>query len=89
MRSEAVRKRRACFVASLFALGLLACVTDERDDAARAEKAYRECVALHPRSSPACASLEERMLAAQRRYQERSRRAWACDPAQEQCPTPR
>jgi hypothetical protein len=76
-------------VASAFALALLACVSAEHDEAARAEKAYRECVALHPRSSPACASLEERMLAAQRRYQESSRRAWGCDPAQEQCPTPR
>jgi hypothetical protein len=83
------RVQRALLVASFAALGLAACVSSEQEHAAAAEKAYRECVARHPRSSPECASLEERMLAAQRRYQESSRRAWACDPAQEQCPTPR
>ena len=83
------RVQRVFLVIVFGAFGLFACVSQEHGEAARAEKAYRECVALHPRSHPECASLEERMLAAQRRYQESSRRAWSCDPAQEQCPTPR
>ena len=70
-------------------LALFACVAHEQEQAAAAQNAYGECVARHSKTYPDCVALEERLLAAQRRYQENSRRAWACDPAQEQCPTPR
>jgi hypothetical protein len=70
-------------------LALFACVAQEQAQAAAAQKAYGDCVAQHSKAYPDCVALEERALAAQRRYQENSRRAWACDPAQEQCPTPR
>ena len=71
------------------ALGVLACVTQEHAQVAAAQQAYDRCIAEHSESHPDCVALEQRVLAAQQRYQEGSRRAWACDPAQEQCPTPR
>jgi hypothetical protein len=64
-------------------------VSQERRDAAAARQAVERCVAEHSESAPECVALRERQLAAQRRYQENAKRAWGCDPAQEQCPTPR
>jgi hypothetical protein len=75
--------------ASLPALGLLACVAMEHREVSSAQKAHASCVQEHSESHPDCVALEERLHAAQRRYQESSRRAWACDPAQEDCPTRR
>jgi hypothetical protein len=79
--------RLAC--AALLLCASLGCVTRERDDAAAARQAYAQCVAAHSATAPECVALRERQLAAQRRYQENAKRAWSCDPAQEQCPTPR
>jgi len=80
---------RLPLAAPFLALGLLACVTQERQQVAAAEQAYEQCAAEHFASHPDCVALHERLLTAQRRYEESSRRAWSCDPAQEQCPTPR
>jgi len=73
----------------VIAAALVGCVTQQHDDVTRARAAYDRCVADSSAAHPDCVALHERLLAAQRRYAEDSRRAWACDPAQEQCPTPR
>ncbi len=80
---------RTLCVALLLVAGSFACVAQERRDVSDAQDAYRRCVAKHSESYPDCVALKERLMATQRRYDENSRRAWACDPAQEQCPTPR
>jgi hypothetical protein len=71
------------------AVGLLAvgCVSGVRDDALAARGAYERCVAAD--GERACRAQKERMLAAERAYQEAARRAWGCDPAQPDCPGPR
>ena len=71
------------------ALGLLACVAMEHRGVSSVQKAHASCVQEHSESHPDCVALEERLHAAERRYQENSRRAWSCDPAQEDCPTRR
>lgn len=76
-------------VTALLALVILACVTQEHQEVSAAREAYARCVAEYSESHPECAALRERLHTAERRYQENSRRAWACDPAQESCPTPR
>jgi hypothetical protein len=80
---------RSLIAAAVSALGLLACVAHEHAQVAAAQEAYDRCVAENSRSHSDCVSIAQRVLAAQQRYQENSRRAWACDPGQEQCPTPR
>jgi len=80
---------RSRLLATIVALGLLACVTQEHREVTAAQDAYTRCIAEHSESHPDCVALRERLLAAERRYEENSRRAWACDPAQENCPTPR
>jgi len=80
---------RILHLATLLALDFLACVTQEHSEVSAAQEAYRRCVAEHSELHPDCVALRERLLAAERRYEENSRRAWACDPAQENCPTPR
>jgi hypothetical protein len=83
-------KRMAIGIAvSLPVLAMLACVAMEQREVSAAQKAHASCVQEHSESHPDCVALEERLHAAQRRYQESSRRAWACDPAQEDCPTRR
>jgi hypothetical protein len=71
------------------ALALLACVAMEHREVSSARAAHASCVQERSESHPDCAALAERLHAAERRYQESSRRAWACDPAQEDCPTRR
>jgi hypothetical protein len=75
--------------AALLALSCAACVTGQRRDAEAAREAYAECVAERSKEAPECVALQQRALAAQQRYQDDAKRAWGCDPAQEQCPTPR
>jgi hypothetical protein len=80
---------RAFFAALVIALGLLACVTQERRDAADAQEAYDRCVAQHSETYDECVALKDHLLATQRRYEENSRRAWSCNPTQQQCPPAR
>ena len=75
--------------AALLLLACAGCVHRERRDAVAAREAYTSCVAQHSEQAPECIALQERARAAQQRYQENAKRAWSCDPAQEQCPTPR
>jgi hypothetical protein len=80
--------RRRVFTA-LLALSFAACVTAQRRDAETAREAWAACVARQSEDAPECIALQQRALAAQQRYQDDAKRAWGCDPAQEQCPTPR
>jgi len=66
-----------------------ACLHREHADVEAARQAHLECVAEHSPSHTDCVALEERLLDTQRRYEQNARRAWGCDPAQEDCPTPR
>ena len=75
--------------ALLAAIAALGCVTRERDEVARAREAYTQCVDDRSVTDRECAALRERLLAAQQRYDSHARRAWSCDPASEECPTPR
>jgi hypothetical protein len=86
---ELISIKRAFCVALILALGLLACVTQERRDAADAQDAYDRCVAQHSESYDECVALKDHLLATQRRYEENSRRAWSCNPTQQQCPPDR
>ena len=79
----------AALLATIVASGSLACVANERRNAMKARDAYRACLEEHPGSPGACDGLKARYEAEVRIYEERSHRAWACDPAQEECPTPR
>ena len=76
----------AVLLAAAVALG---CVTQEREDVARAREAYAQCVEDHSATERECAVLRERLLAAQQRYETSARQAWSCDPRAEECPTPR
>jgi hypothetical protein len=76
-------------VALILALGLLACVTQERRDVSDAQDAYDRCVAKNSESYPECVGLKDHLLSTQRRYEENSRRAWSCDPVHQQCPPAR
>jgi hypothetical protein len=80
---------RLTWVAALPALGLLACVALEHREVSTLRGEHTRCVADHSEAHPDCVALRDRLDAAERRYQENSRRAWSCDPAQESCPTPR
>jgi len=65
------------------------CVATEHGEVAAAREAWAACVAAKSESHADCRALQERLRATERRYEEHSRRAWGCDPAQEECPTPR
>jgi len=67
----------------------LGCVADEHGEVTRAWDAHALCVEERGASDGECEALAQRKLEAERRYHESSRKAWGCDPAQEQCPTPR
>jgi len=68
---------------------LLGCVSAEHAEVEEAQREKERCVATRGESHPTCRALAERLKAAQKTYEARSRQAWGCDPAQEQCPTPR
>ena len=74
--------------AALVSAGLsLACVSDARHDMSEARVRYEQCVSAA--SAAECRAEKERMLAAERAYQESAQRAWGCDPAQQDCPPKR
>jgi len=73
---------------ALFVLAL-GCVANEYNEVARIRDAHARCVADRGASDGECDALEQRKLEEERRYHDSARRAWGCDPAQEQCPTPR
>jgi hypothetical protein len=65
------------------------CVFREQSEARRARDAYRACLGRHAGDTSQCDPEWQRYLAAVERYEETSRRAWGCDPVQEECPTRR
>jgi hypothetical protein len=76
--------RCAALLAAAAAAG---CVSQQHDDVIAAREAYERCVAASGERD--CMVLRDRLLAAQERYEADARSAWGCDPATEQCPTPR
>jgi len=54
-----------------------------------AEANLEACIAEKSESHPDCKAARVTYLERQRRYEEISRTAWGCDPAIEECPTPR
>lgn len=78
--------RRALALGLVTALGL-ACVAREQQRLNDAREEWQRCL---ERAAPGgCEAERSRYEAANREYEERARRAWGCDPAQEECPTPR
>ena len=80
-------KRLLTFILVLH--GLMGCVMAQRQEVMTARSELERCQAEHPKADPECTHLVERLKAAQRNYETRARQAWGCDPAQEECPTPR
>lgn len=82
MRRVSQRARRlALAIALIFAA---ACVSYAHGRAREARARYERCVAAAGES--ACQSEKERMLAAERSFQEDAQRVWGCDPSQPDCP---
>jgi hypothetical protein len=65
------------------------CVLPEHASVMKARSAYDECVLEHSETDRHCQVLWETYQSEIKRYEDASRRAWACDPAQEECPTKR
>ncbi len=65
------------------------CVAGPHAELEEARDAYRECRSKHADDASACASERQAYETAAERYERLSRQAWGCDPAQEDCPTPR
>jgi hypothetical protein len=84
---RANRTALAAFAALTAALLGLACVSGARGDMLEARTRFEKCVGAT--SAAKCGAEKERMLAAERAYQENAQRAWGCDPAQPDCPTKR
>jgi len=82
--------RVAAVVLLLASISLLdGCVYREHRVAKEAQDAYYECHSRNPRDPSECETLRKRYEMEVERYEEISRRAWSCDPAQDECPTPR
>jgi hypothetical protein len=71
------------------ATSLSACVTQERRDAAAAREAWEDCRRQPPAGDASCDALAAQYQTELDRYFEASKRAWSCDPAHPECPTPR
>ncbi len=67
----------------------LSCVSQEHSEVREAQSAYEQCIAEHSATKADCAALQERVRAAERRYESNSQSAWGCNPAQTECPTQR
>ena len=91
-RASARRGRLgAVAVACAFMLGsgVVSCVGLEKRQVDDAREALDACEEEHGVESPECKEIRLRLRDAQERYEERARRAWACDPTQDECPTQR
>jgi hypothetical protein len=66
-----------------------ACVSREHRELRESREAYEACVAEHGEAYSRCKDLSIQLDVASERYEDNARRAWACDPAQQECPTPR
>jgi hypothetical protein len=72
---------------ALLVLAAHGCANAAHRDFVAARTRFEQCVAAA--GAAECAPEHERMLAAERAYQEAARRGWGCDPAHPDCPTPR
>lgn len=87
-RAGAASSARRIAALALAALGIgAACAGAAQRHFAAARSRYDACVAAS--GERACGPERERLLAAERAYQDAARRGWGCDPAQEECPTAR
>jgi hypothetical protein len=75
--------------ALVLALGLAGCVAEQKSDLAAARDAYDQCLATHADSERECAALHDRLIAAQKRYENDAQRAWGCVPEHGDCPAHR
>jgi hypothetical protein len=80
-------RRARPLVPLLLASLALGCVSAARDDVAAARERYARCVAAVGEAK--CVAERERVLAAERAYEENAQRAWGCSPAQPDCPPTR
>ena len=87
--ARAVLRVAAGLIGLATCLLLGACVSAEHREAKAARRAYLDCLARNPRDTERCESERQAYNVAVDRYEENSRRAWSCDPAQEECPTRR
>ncbi len=78
------RHARTLALAVVLALSAGACVSSSHRRAAEARARFERCVAAA--GEAACQSEKERMLAAERSYQQDAQRVWGCDPSQPDCP---
>jgi hypothetical protein len=65
------------------------CVSKEHKEVVAAREAYHPCVDAHSADHPDCKALQATLEGVSRTYEYRAQRAWSCDPAQAECPTPR
>jgi hypothetical protein len=79
--------RAASMALMLAGLTVLACVSDAHEAMSAARARYEQCVAAA--SERECVAAKERMLAAERNYQESSLRVWGCQPPGQECPPQR
>jgi hypothetical protein len=89
MRLERLAVTGPFQVAPIVAVLVLGCVSAEHREVEATLLEKQRCVATRSESHPDCQRLAERVKSAQQIYEVRARHAWGCDPAQEQCPTPR
>ena len=77
--------------AAVFAVAVAAtgCVSGERNEVADARAAYQQCLEEHAGSDRECAALQERLKAAQQRYEDNAQRSWGCAPESGDCPSHR
>ena len=78
-----------CAIALLAATAASGCVSQQHEDVIAAREAYAQCVEANSRDIGECDALRERLIAAQRRYEDDARLAWGCDPESGDCPTER
>ena len=81
--------RRVAAAAFVIALAATGCVSGERNDVADARAAYQQCLEEHAGGDRECAALQERLKAAQQRYENNAQRSWGCAPEQDDCPSHR
>ena len=74
---------RTAWILAAFASS--ACVMPEHGEVVAAREAWETCVEAESEAHDDCRLLQERLRIVQRRYEERARSAWGCDPAREAC----
>jgi hypothetical protein len=65
------------------------CVAQQQSDLAAARDAYDQCLAAHAGNERECAAFHDRLIAAQKRYENDAQRAWGCVPEHGDCPSHR